>query len=307
MLSDIIRIAFPCLADMIAAMNSPDLTQHITFIIVTYNSAHVIGQCLDALPPECHTIVVDNGSRDDTCVRLAQYPDVEVIAGHNIGYGRAANIGLAKATTPYAVLLNPDTILCEGAIETMLACAQKHVDVGIVGARMIDYQNGNKHYQKNYTFDDEGILYTTWIVGALMLFNMEILHKVGLFDEKIFLFFEETDLCDRMRKAGFRLAVCQTAEAEHVEGSSSLPSPRVTKIRSWHVGWSRVHYYRKHYGLAKAMRKSFTKIYKNLFRISGELFHPTGILLATTYETLGVLAYFAGIQAFRNDGTARIT
>jgi len=288
-------------------MNNSDLAQHITSIIVTYNSMHTIGKCLDALPSGCRTIVIDNGSRDDTRVRLAQHPDVEVITGHNIGYGRAANVGLAKVITPYAVLLNPDTILCDGAIEAMLACAQKHTDVGIVGAQMIDYQNGSKHYQKNYTFDNEGILYTPWIVGALMLFNMEILHKVGLFDKKIFLFFEETDLCDRMRKAGYQLAICQTAEAVHDAGTSSPPSEQLTKIRAWHGGWSRVHYYRKHYGLAKAMRKSFVKIYKNLFRISGELVHPTGILLATSYETLGVLAYFIGMQAFRNDGTARIT
>lgn len=280
----------------------------VTCIIVTYNSARVIDACLGTIPADVHIIAVDNGSSDETLAKLTANPHVEVVQSTNIGYGRGANLGLRRVTTPYALLLNPDVVLCEGAVDSMRACVQKYPQVGVVGAQMIEYQNGAKHNQKNYTFDDDGVCHTPWIVGALMFFNMEILRKVGLFDERIFLFFEETDLCDRMRRSGHQLVVCKAAEAIHETGTSSLPSPKVTKIKNWHCGWSRVYYYRKHYGMRKAIRKSLSKIYKNIRHLIGSLFFPSRKdTLATAYETLGLFSNFLGLDAFRKDGTARMT
>jgi len=301
-------VAIPGLPYIIGRMMPSD----ITFIVVTYNSAHVVDACLKALPSASQVIVIDNGSRDNTVELASRHSSVEIIRSHNIGYGRAANIGLLRTTTPYAVLLNPDTTLCDGAITVMCDCASAHGDIGVLGARMIDYEDNTKNYHKRYRFDAQGLCYTDWIVGALMLFNMTILRQVGMFDEHIFLFFEETDLCDRMLKAGYKLAICQHAEAEHYPGTSSTASVQLTKIKAWHTGWSRAYYFNKQVGFPKALRKSIGKVVNNLIRIVNRSTRAMcrmrrKSILSPIYEIMGTVAYCVGVKAFRKDGTARIT
>jgi GT2 family glycosyltransferase len=288
------------------------MSHDVTFIIVTYNSEKVIEASLEHLPPGNRIIVLDNSSRDGTVERAMKCGASEVIKNRNIGYGNAANIGLSMVTTPYAVLLNPDVVVSAESIAAMLDCIKQHQDIGIVGARMFHYVNGGKHYEETYDFDDHGVHYANWVIGALMMFNMDILRQVGMFDKNIFLYFEETDLCNRMLKAGYKLAICQHAEAEHELGTSSLPSARVTKIKAWHIGWSRAYYFNKHSGLAKTLRKSAVKIYKNIIGITCNgmlclLRMRREPMRAIIYETMGTLSYFIGLKAFKKDGTARIT
>jgi GT2 family glycosyltransferase len=209
-------------------------------------------------------------------------------------------------------LLNPDTTLCDGAITAMCDCASAHRDIGVLGARMIVYEDNTKKYRKAYRFDAQGLCYTDWIVGALMLFDMTMLRQVGMFDEHIFLFFEETDLCDRMLKAGYKLAICQHAEAEHYPGTSSTTSVQLTKIKAWHTGWSRAYYFNKQFGCATALRKSIGKVLNNLIRIMNRSTlamcrKRRKSIRSPIYETIGTLSYFIGLKAFRKDGTARIT
>jgi len=284
------------------------MSQDITFIIVTYNSEKVIENTLRSLPRDQKIMVLDNGSRDRTVEMVARYDFVEIIKNNNIGYGKAANIGFSRVTTPYAILLNPDVKLCVECINAMLDCAKRHPDIGIVGARMFYYEKGIKCYEEAYVFDQNNLCYSNWIVGALMLFKMDVLRKLGGFDENIFLFFEETDLCDKFAQAGYKLAICGDASAEHDPGTSSASSIRTVKIRAWHSAWSRAYYYKKHYGPVKLAEKSLSKIMKNLFNIPKNLVCAKKMkMLANFYEILGLLSFFMGIKAYRPGGTGRMT
>lgn len=283
------------------------MAQDITFLIVTYNSAKVVEGCLKLLPKDQRIIVLDNGSSDNTIDVVSQYENVEVVRNSNIGYGKAANVGLRMATTPYSMLLNPDVRVDSQSIQVMLANIRKHPDIGMIGANTFHYENGQKIYQKQHVFNEQGLCYTGWIVGALIMFNMEALKKVGMFDENIFLFFEETDLCDRFQAAGYKLAICKHAEAEHAWGTSSASSMRVLKIRAWHSAWSRSYYYRKHFGMAEAWKKFISKTLKNILIIGKNLMlMRKAKVVASFYEIMGLFAFFLGMKAYKNDGTARI-
>jgi N-acetylglucosaminyl-diphospho-decaprenol L-rhamnosyltransferase len=283
------------------------MAQDITFLIVTYNSARVIEGCLKLLPNDQRIIVLDNGSSDSTLEVVSRYSHVEIVRNSNIGYGKAANVGLSMATTPYAMLLNPDVRIDAQSIQVMLANIRKHPDIGMIGANTFHYENGQKIYQKQHSYNEQGLCYTGWIVGALMMFNMQALKKVGLFDENIFLFFEETDLCDRFQAAGFKLAICKHAEAEHEWGTSTTSSMRVLKIRAWHSAWSRSYYYRKHFGVLEAWKKFISKTLKNFLNIIKNLIlMRKAKVIVSLYEIMGLFAFFLGIKAYKQDGTARI-
>jgi len=124
----------------------------LSVIIVTYNSRSVVGACLDSLaaqdlPGGKEVIVVDNASRDGTAdfVRAA-YPWVTVIANtENLGYSQGVNRGIRVARGRYFFILNPDTVLGEGALGKMVDFMEAHPDVGIMGPKLV-FLDGNIQY-----------------------------------------------------------------------------------------------------------------------------------------------------------------
>lgn len=284
------------------------LAQDITIIIITYNSENVIENCINAFPQEVRVLVLDNGSSDRTVALAKRHPSVEVIQNQNIGYGRAANIGFSKVATPYALLLNPDVKMDMASLQAMLDCIKLHPNIGILGARTFHHEQGAKIYQKSFAFNKDGLCHVEWIVGALMLFRMDAVRKVGQFDEHIFLFFEETEFCRRFVMEGFKLAICKQAEAEHVWGTSSTQTMRTTKIRAWHSAWSRAYYYRKHFGRSRFVKKSLSKFFKNIFNIIKYfLLMRRQKVIINAYEIMGLMAFVIGMEAFDANGKARIT
>lgn len=265
----------------------------VTIVTVTYNSAAVIGPLLASLAG-CDVIVVDNGSTDGTRAAVRRHAGARLIEGANIGYGAAANRGFAQVATPYAMLVNPDVTIAPDAISAMAAHMDANHDIGIVGANFSGVAG-------------PGLFEVPWISGALMLIRMEMLQKTGGFDERIFLFYEETDLCHRFVDAGWRIAVAEDAMATHIEGRSSAPSLHVLRIKAFHAAWSKCYYFRKHFSRAMYRRKAFGKLLQSMLRLlkSCVSFNRAGVV-RNTYECLGVLAYMVGMSAFKN-GVGRLT
>ncbi|MDX2074133.1 MAG: glycosyltransferase family 2 protein [Alphaproteobacteria bacterium] len=264
--------------------------ENLAIVTVTYNSSAVIGRLLAALQtPEAEVILVDNGSTDNTREIAAGFANMRVIACDNIGYGRAANVGFAQVKTPYVLLLNPDVEISAATIGQMLACMEQNPAIGILGANM----TGNPA---------AGLVDVEWIVGALMLIRREALAKVGMFDENIFLFYEETDLCRRFVQAGWRLAILQSAMAGHEAGTSTPASLKVIKIKAWHSAWSKCYYYRKHFSYLTYCRKTAIKAIHAIRRlIRGAYRRRPDQVVKNFYEILGVLAYISGMGAFRKN------
>lgn len=262
----------------------------LTIVTVTYNSAAVLAKLLAPLAGHgMDIVVVDNGSQDTTRDVAKNFPGVKVIESRNIGYGRAANLGFRAATTPYVLLINPDVIISKESIDAMLALAESDPAIGIVSGRMAG---------KSYDFTGNAA-YVGWVVGALMLMKKDALDKVGMFDENIFLFYEETDLCRRFSKAGYKIAVAKDAEAEHEEGGSSSPSIRVLKIKAWHAAWSKAYFHKKHSSPLVYFEKSLSKIIRSITKVITTTNHEKRI--KNWYELKGALAAMRGVSAFENN------
>lgn len=206
-----------------------------TLIIVSYNSIEAVEQCQKKLlsADEFPVLLIDNASNDKSANTLReQFPAIEVIEmDNNVGYGRAANIGLRQTETPYALLLNPDLKTTAEDIRRLLEYAQNDPDNTAIW--------GPATERKDFTGEPPHNV--KWISGSAMLFDVEKIRRVGLFDENIFLFAEETDLCERTIAAGYQIKLCPNLFFDHLVGQATPFSPQLEYLKSWHRGWGQCY------------------------------------------------------------------
>ena len=271
-------------------MKEPDM---LTLLIISYNSTEIILRCMTPLirSNTFKTILIDNASPDGSKDALKkQFPNTEVITlEQNIGYGRASNVGLRKVGTPYALLLNPDLSATPEDIQKLLIHAQNDdSDTAIWGPASL---------KKDFT--GEPPQNVEWVSGCAMLFDMEKLKAIGLFDENIFLFAEETELCERTIKAGYKIKLCRDVYFDHLVGQASTPNPKVEYMKWWHFGWSQCYLMTKH---------KHSTWYKNPFRkfVNYKIHSFTS---SSAYKRMkwgakadGALAFIQGIKAFDENG-----
>jgi GT2 family glycosyltransferase len=236
-------------------------------------------------------IIIDNASTDGSADTLTKhFPQCDVVAlAQNNGYGRAANIGLKKANTPFAMLLNPDLYATPMDIEKLLAHARQNKEKAAILAPAVS--------AKDFTGGPPQPV--QWISGSAMLFNMSLMGKIGFFDEKIFLFSEETDICRRTVMAGYDILLCHDVYMEHLKGQSSGTNPEIEYMKNWHFGWSNVYYCTKH-GIAKG-KQSPARLARQYRLKACFATNPTK---RAKYRGRadGVRAFMAGEKAFFPDG-----
>jgi len=222
----------------------------ITAVVVTFNSKEVLPTCLKALEGSGIGItLVDNGSSDNDVALVRDFVDV-IKNPDNQGFGRAANQGIDRVQTEFALLLNPDVILQPGAIERLVKAAHLYPDAGLLAPRLIELDG--RVFLQSQSFlarfltnpqaakvQPEGDCCVPFLSGAALLIRMSAWKEVGGFDENIFLFYEDDDLCRRFSDLGWSLVHVDESAAEHARGKSNPPSIRNTYIRRWHLAWSR--------------------------------------------------------------------
>jgi GT2 family glycosyltransferase len=229
----------------------------ITAIVVAYDSAEVLPACLAALAGEgVRALVVDNASGDDSAA-IAERCGAKVLRNsRNEGYGRANNRGAGAADTPFILIVNPDLEIGKGAVSALLAAADAYPDGGAFAPRLVE-PSGRVFLQPRSLLSPdhlnqareivlpEGDACLPFLSGACLLLRREVFMALGGFDPEIFLFYEDDDLCRRLRGAGQALIHVDGAEARHGRGRSSAPSPARRFTARWHLAWSHHHVARK--------------------------------------------------------------
>lgn len=237
-------------------------SQQVTLVMVLYNSARILADSLPPLAALANVILVDNGSSDG-CADLAQrlLPQARILRlPRNLGFGRANNRALAQVTTPYALLLNPDCILQAGAIDELVAAAARHPDAAILAPKLFDApgQLGLCYRPAFYAPQPEGIeepqgdLCSEFLTGAAMLLRMDAMRDIGFFDPWFFLYFEDDDLCLRVRRAQRSLVLVNDAVTIHRVRQSSTPNWRNAFRRDYCLTLSKFYILRKYFGAARA-------------------------------------------------------
>jgi GT2 family glycosyltransferase len=283
----------------------------VTAVIVAHDSAAVLPACLAALAREgVAAIVVDNASSDATA-------DIAIGAGaqlirnaRNQGYGRAMNIGMRTAASRYCLLLNPDLALAEGSLAALLQAAANYPGAGMLAPRLVE-PDGRLFFQARSLLSPylrnqagtpctpEGDCCAPFLSGACLLVERDRVLVLGGFDEEIFLFYEDDDLCRRVIEAGQALVHVHEAMARHERGGSTAPRPGSVFTARWHLAWSAGHVARK-YGLADP---SWRTLLVNALKFCGAaLLFDRRRLERYGGSAAGAFAWITGRSALRREG-----
>ncbi len=264
---------------------------HVTTIIVSFNTCAELSDCLQSLdrcgPTRGHdVIVVDNASSDDS-VRLVRerFPAVRVIESErNLGFGAANNVGMRLATGDLCLLLNSDTIVGPGALDTLVDALLASPDLAAVGPRIVDGDGRaelsfggmmgpwnelrqkivGRLYDRQFppvvAWVDRATTtpgYPDWVSGACLLVRRDDALAAGLFDERYFLYAEDVDFCAALRRQGKRVGFCPASQIVHLRGRSRRHRPAATE-RAYRQ--SQIRFYEKHHPRWAGLLKLYLRV-----------------------------------------------
>jgi N-acetylglucosaminyl-diphospho-decaprenol L-rhamnosyltransferase len=249
-------------------------------VIVSFNTKSLTLACLDSVMNRSagvsiQAIVVDNASEDGSADAVeGVYPGVLVLRNReNLGFARAVNQALERATSPIVLLLNSDAVVEEGTVSKLAEVLQTRPEIGAVGPWIVSPDGTPQHHcaAKELSLPGQllwhfrllparphlaerigphGTMRTERLSGAALAVRRDVIDRVGLLDERFFLFFEDADWVLRIRRSGF-LAGCVTeARVTHAMGASARANPL---MRSVHGIKSELAYFRKHQGRLRTL------------------------------------------------------
>jgi GT2 family glycosyltransferase len=249
------------------------MTTDVTLLIVTFKSGESIHRCIDLIPKKYPILVIENSADNFFKSDLEKkYNNVKcILAGENLGFGKASNIGLNLVKSKYAFLINPDTLLTSNTIEQLIHYSQEINDFALLSPVMEDPEDKNYSiYKKKFLpINTLEYLEIDFIKGFAMFFNMSKFKSIGFFDEKIFLYFEEDDLCRRVRKLNQKIYVIFSSKITHAGGQSHNKefNEEIDHSRHWHHMWSYYYYNKKHFTFLCALLITFDKFISYFLRV----------------------------------------
>ncbi|MDI7259846.1 MAG: glycosyltransferase family 2 protein [Thermodesulfobacteriota bacterium] len=248
----------------------------LSIIIVNWNTKEYLLQCLGSIFNvgqnfSWEVIVVDNASQDGSEAEAKKkFPTIQLIENEeNLGFAKATNQGLRKAEGRYLLLLNPDTQVKEGALERLIVFMDVCPEAGVVGPQLLNSDGSKQNSIANFPsvgtellnksllrwlfpsrFPGKGENYlepieVESVIGACMMVRREAMEEVGVLDEDYFLFFEETDWCFQIKKAGWKIYHLPHAEVYHLQGKSAEKEKKKAKVEYYR---SRYQFFKKNRG-----------------------------------------------------------
>ncbi len=246
------------------------MNKDVTIILLTHKSKKLVLKFIKDLYKKFRIIIVDNSNDIDLKNEILEnYPEIDIHIIENNGYGNQANYGSKLVQSEFFLISNPDvTGLDEKDILVFLNAAKKlNNKFSVLGPRFID---ANPKSLKQ-TIDNNDISEMKYISGACMFFKKINFDQLNGFDENIFLYFEESDLCLRSYKINKNYQI-NNIKVRHdvgtsVEFQNELERIKQSNLRTWHFIWSKFYFYKKHYGFFFAIIYFIPIIIRVNFRI----------------------------------------
>ena len=277
--------------NIISVPQAKAIDKFISIIIVTYNSLEYLIKCLNSIrdsPTRAayEIIVVDNASRDDTASIIPiTYPEVVFIRNEvNLGFAHANNQGIKISQGNFLLLLNPDTLVVNDALDVMAKFLEETPQAGACGCKVLNEDGSLQpsffgfptlvkelghlfridrmpwlyRMLKSSNFlgklartnvavlsDSNSVIQVDYLLGACLMMKASVVHEVGPLDDKIFMYIEDTEMCHRIRTNGYCVYYVPHGEIVHFGGKSAATEDQRMLMEYTR---SRLYFYRKCYG-----------------------------------------------------------
>ena len=276
----------------------------VSVVIVSWNAKAFLLKCIDSIIRQrgagsLEVIVVDNASRDGSPEAVkANYPQVRLIANDdNYGFAKANNIGIRATTGDYLFLINSDVVVSEGCFAKTMQHMDEHPEIGMLGPKIVG-QDGNVQrscmgypslwstlcrafaldslFPRSKLFGSQ--LLTWWdhsdtrpvevINGCFWVVRRTAMERVGLLDERFFIYAEDIDWSKRFNEGGWKVVFFSEAEALHYGGASSSNAPIRFDIEAQRASYQ---YWQKHHSRATVLCFLLISLLHHSLRVIGEL------------------------------------
>lgn len=253
------------------------MTPKVSIIIVNYNTRQLTADCIRSVHEKTsgisyEIILVDNASTDGSKELFECYPDITYIySPENLGFGRANNLGAIHATGRHLLFLNSDTLLINNAVYVLSTYLDNNPQVGVCGGNLFDTNfHPTQSFRKLFPgirwectilmdsivhiFTKKHTMFTefnylsspmrvSYITGADLMINRDLFIQVGGFSKEFFMYYEETDLCHKIKKIGKLIMSVPEAKIQHLEGGSFSDSKTFNSARIDRIENGRLIYY----------------------------------------------------------------
>ncbi len=271
--------AYESFGQVMSFVNRP--SEKLSIVIVNYNVKSSLKKCLESIfkcekDTELEVTVVDNNSKDKSQEMLKRdFPQVKLIENkRNLGFSAGCNQGIRESRGRYILLLNPDTQFTPGGFKKMMDFMSSKPQAGICGPKMADGEGNlqfscrsfpsyltaissrqsilNRIFPENFLSqkyllknrDHSQVAEVDWVSGSCLLVKREMFKKVGLLDERFYMYVEDVDLCYRAKMAGFSVFYFPQVVVIHHVGKST--QKRKLRMLVEHHR-SMYHFYNKHH------------------------------------------------------------
>lgn len=258
---------------------------HLSIIVINYQSKDYLEKFLDSTEKylqgiddfDFEVILVKNDTEPLTALAKNYQLPIKIINSQkNIGFGAANNLASKQATGKYLLFINPDTQLVDSSLQEMVRLLEKFPEIGVTGPKIIEadknlpqpwtcgkktslssvlFRNSiNKPWNKNESTEVD------WVSGTALVLSKELFKKITGFDEKFFMYFEDQDLCLRVKDFGKKIIFFPSAKIIHFNGKSWKDE----KEKKHHFYKSQDYFFEKHHNKFKTnLLKSVRRIFKN--------------------------------------------
>ena len=251
--------------------------QNLSVVIVSFFSEEVIHNCIQSIPEDVNIIVVDNSGNKDFKESIEkQYKNIKcLLSPNNLGMGSGNNLGLKNVNTDYAFILNPDVVLEKNSIDQLIEASKKIENFGIIAPVINSKENLNyKLFDKKNINDDDNPFKVKSVDGFAMLLNLKKLcqlnsfKNLNFFDENIFLFLENDDLCKRLIDSNQYIYVVPKSKVNHLgaSGVNKKFSYQIELSRNWHWIWSKFYFNKKHRGYLIALLEGLPTFFSSIIK-----------------------------------------
>lgn len=252
----------------------------LTISIVNWNSGNLLKDCINSIYKnmrlqEIELIVIDNNSSDNSLDAIKNlFPSLKIIKNTvNKGFGAANNQAIKLCKTKYVLIINPDIVILPNTHYTLIDFMEKNNEIAIAGGQLLNldfsiqrfcrsfptirmmfykYSGLSKLFPKSKEFgkyemgywDYDSLREVDQPPGAFLMIRRDVLEKIGYFDERFFMFFEDVDLCLRIKKAGYKIFYVPNAKAIHIGAASINKEKEEMNIEFYK---SMIKFHEKHY------------------------------------------------------------
>ena len=250
--------------------------KNLTVIIVSFASNDVIFNCIDSIDDDLDIIVIENSNNLKLKKKLEHtYKNVRCYLNSlNSGMGAGNNFGLSKTYTEYALILNPDVVLENSTISELINFSNEIDNFSILAPIHSNKDYPNYKTTKSLENNNPNFLNVISVDGYAMLLNLKkIKNALNLidyrfFDENIFMYLENDDLCKRLINKKEKIFIIKSSKINHLgaKGVSQIFKNQIELSRNWHWSWSRYYYKKKHFGFLSALLSETPRAINSLIK-----------------------------------------